>query len=567
MSSGGATMGDKTGEIDYERLLQVFVEEATESLEVLDDSLLTLSDSPADSAARAEAFRRLHTLKGDAGTVDLPHLAEFLHRLEDLFDTARQRNLGVSARAVALLLDATDLLREMIAVAPEQRPAHRQRAAEISQRLAAPGELLVSGSDEVAGAGAPGSDRPASLLRVPIEKLDALVDRVGELAVARTQFGLRLASGAASHAELIEMHRESDRLFLGLQEAVLRLRMVPVGRALQRNRRLVRQLAEQLGKQVRLQIDGGDVDVDAGVVARLVEPLSHLLRNAVDHGIEPPADRQRLGKNEVGVVGIAVAQEPGHVVVRVADDGRGLDRQRLAARAIQLGAIDRAPASPEAIDRLVFLSGLSTADRLNQVSGRGVGLDVVLQQVESLRGTIAVGSRPGEGTSFVLRLPLSLAVIDGFHVEVAGDTYVLPIESVVATAELAAGLATQAAGLLPWGDRTVPFLRLRDAFGFPAAAPERQIAVIVGAGGTQRAALVVDRVLGQEPTVIKAIGRAFKAVKGLAGATVLNDGRVALVLQPEDLVGSLLRSGAAGRRSAPATGVPRGGRTATEARP
>ena len=480
-------MSATPGEIDFERLLQVFVEEATESLEVLDEALLTLSDSPADSGALAEAFRRLHTLKGDAGTVDLPHIAEFLHRLEDLFDTARHENLGVSARAVAVMFDATDLLREMIAALPEQRPAHRERATEISRRLDAPGELLVSRSEAVEGAGAQGAERAASLLRVPIERLDALVDRVGELAVSRTQFGLRLATAAVSHAELVELHRESDRLFLDLQEAVLRLRMVPIGRALQRYRRLVRQLAEQLGKKVRLQVDGSEVEVDAGVVARLIDPLSHLLRNAVDHGIEAARDRVRLGKNEVGVVGIAVSQEPGHVVVRVSDDGRGLDRQRLAAKALHLGAIDRTPASPEAIDRLVFLSGLSTADHLNQVSGRGVGMDVVLQQVESLRGTVAVENRPGEGTSFVLRLPLSLAVIDGFYVEVGGDTYVLPIESVVSTAELAGELATQATGLLPWRGKTLPFLRLRDAFGFPTAAPERQIAVIVG-GDAARAA-------------------------------------------------------------------------------
>jgi two-component system, chemotaxis family, sensor kinase CheA len=540
-------MSSQWGEVDYERLLQVFVEEATESIEVLDESLLTLSDSPLDSGALAEAFRRLHTLKGDAATVDLTHIAEFLHRLEDLFDTARRQRLGISARAVALMLDATDLLRVMVAVLPEQRPAHRDRAVEISNRLDEPGELLVARSEAAEGASVQGSERAASLLRVPIERLDALVDRVGELAVSRTQFAHRLASTAVSHAELVEMHRESDRLFLGLQEAVLRLRMVPIGRTLQRYRRLVRQLAEQLGKKVRLQVDGGDVEVDAGVVARLIDPLSHLLRNAVDHGIEPAADRVSLGKNEMGVVGIAVSQEPGHVVVRVSDDGRGLDRQRLTAKALQLGAIERMPTAPEAIDRLVFLSGLSTADRLNQVSGRGVGMDVVLQQVESLRGTVAVDNRPGEGTSFVLRLPLSLAVIDGFHVEVGGDTYVLPIESVVATAELAGGLATQATGLLQWRDKTVPFLRLRDAFDFPTAAPERQIAVIVGgvggnAEGAQRAALVVDRVLGQEPTVVKAIARAFEAVHGLAGATVLNDGRVALVLQPEALLRSLLRS-------------------------
>jgi two-component system chemotaxis sensor kinase CheA len=534
-------MSAELGEIDFGRLLQVFVEEARESLEVLDESLLTLSDAPTDSGALAEAFRRLHTLKGDAGTVGLPHLADFLHLLEDLFDTASRENLGVTAGAVVLMLDATDLLREMIAALPEQPPGHRERMAAIVGRLDAPGVLLVARA-EVAEGGVQTGARADSTLRVPVELLDALVDLVGELAVSRTLFGLRLADAAAPRVELVEMHRESDRRFLGLQEAVLRLRMVPVGRALQRYRRLVRQLAEQLGKRVRLQVEGSDVDVDAGVVARLIDPLSHLLRNAVDHGIEAPEDRVRLGKNEVGVVGIAVSQDPGHVVVRVWDDGRGLDRQRLLAKARQLGAIDREPAAPEAIDRLVFLSGVSTADRLSQVSGRGVGMDVVLQQVESLRGTVVVDNRPGEGTSFVLRLPLSLAVIDGFHVEVGGDTFVLPASSVVAAAELDGALALQATGLLTWRGRTIPFLRLRDAFGFPAAAPERQIAVIVEGGGAEgeRAALVVDRVLGHEPTVAKALARAFDAVRGFAGATVLSDGRVGLVLQPDDLIDSVL---------------------------
>lgn len=539
-------MSDSSGEIDFERLLRVFGEEAGESLEALDAALLVLSDSPGDSGALAEAFRRLHTLKGDAGTVGLPHVAEFLHRLEDLFDTARREGLGVSARAVALMSDATDLLREMIAVRSEERAEHRQRAAEITLRMGAPGELLVALGGATETFGARGLEPAAASLRVPIERLDALVDRVGELAVARTQLGLRLASPTASRAELIEMHRESDRLFLGLQEAVLHLRLVPIGPALQRYRRLVRQLADQLGKQVRLQVEGSDVEVDAGVVARLADPLSHLLRNAVDHGLEPPAERASAGKNEVGLVTIAVTQERGHVVVRVADDGRGLDRQRLLARALQLGVIDRPLATPEAIDRLVFLSGLTTADHLNQVSGRGVGMDVVLRQVESLRGSVTVDNRPGEGTSFVLRLPLSLAVIDGFHVEVGGDTYVLPIESVVATTELAETLAAQATGLLRWREKTLPFLRLRDAFGFPTAAPERQIAVIVGTGEARHAALVVDRVLGQELTVVKAIARAFDSVPGLAGATVLNDGRVALVLQPEALVGALCNPTAQG---------------------
>lgn len=547
-------MSGRTDEIDYERLVQVFVEEATEILDALDEALVTLADSPTDSGALAEVFRRLHTLKGDSGTVGMPHIAEFVHRLEDLFDAARRDGLSLSARAVALMTDATDLLREMIAVLPEQRPAHRERAAEISRRLESPADLLVSRIEASEGVGAQGSERVATSLRVAIERLDALVDLAGELAVSRTQFGLRLATANASHAELLEMHRASDRLFLGLEEAILRLRMVPVGRALLRYRRLVRQLGEQLGKKVRLQLEGGEVEVDAGVVARLVEPLSHMIRNAVDHGIEPAAERTRLGKSEIGAVGIAVAQEPGHVVVRVWDDGRGIDRQRLIAKARERGAIDRAPATLEATDRLIFLSGLSTSDHVNQVSGRGVGMDVVLEQVESLRGSVTVDNRPGEGTCFILRLPLSLAVIDGFHVEVGGDIYVLPIESVVATTELGAELATQPTGLLRWRDKTLPFLRLRDAFGFPTAAPDRQIAVIIGhaGNGTQTAALIVDRVLGQEPTVVKAIARAFDAVHGLAGATVLNDGRVALVLEPENLVGSLLGRGNGGAAAATA---------------
>ncbi|HBL27201.1 MAG TPA: chemotaxis protein CheA [Acidobacteria bacterium] len=533
-------MSDEFPEIDFDRLLQVFMEEARESLDALDEALLALSEAPTDSGALAEAFRRLHTLKGDAGTVGLPHLASFLHRLEDLFDTARREGLGVTARAVALMLDASDLLREMIAVAPEQLPAHRERMTEIGRRLDGAGELLLvrsAAADEGAHAG---GGRVDSNLRVPIEQLDALVDLVGELAVARTLFGLRLADPAAPRAELVEMHREADRRFLGLQETVLRLRMVPVGRALQRYRRLVRQLAEQLGKRVRLHVEGGEVDVDAGVVARLIDPLSHLLRNAIDHGIEPPEERRALGKSEVGVVEIEVSQEPGHVVVRVTDDGRGLDRERLVAKARQIGAIRRAPTTPEEIDRLVFLSGLSTADRLSQVSGRGVGMDVVQQQVESLRGTVAVHNRPGAGTSFTLRLPLSLAVIDGFHVEVGGDTYVLPIESVVAATELAEDLATESSGLLSWRGQTLPFLRLRDAFDFPVLAPARQIAVIVDEGEGRRAALVVDRVLGQEPAVVKALAGAFDTARGFAGATVLNDGRVALVLQPAVLIDSLL---------------------------
>jgi two-component system chemotaxis sensor kinase CheA len=532
-------LSDPSTEIEIEALLGVFVEEAVECLEAIDESLVVLSDSPGDLAALAEIFRRFHTLKGDAAIVRLPHIADFLHRLEDLFDTARREGLSISLRAVAIISDAVDLVREMVSALPEVRAAHAQRAAEITLRLDVPGELLFARVASTAGGEGLGLERTeASLLRVPIERLDSLIDRVGELAVARTLHGLQLASPAIDRAELVEQHRESDRLFLGLQEAVLRLRMVPIGRALQRYRRMVRQLADQLGKQVRLQVDGSEVEVDAGVVARLIDPLSHMLRNAVDHGIEPPDERVRLGKSEVGAVRIVVSQEPGHVVVRVADDGRGIDRERLVARALRLGLIDRSPGTPEAVDRLVFLPGVSTAGQVGQISGRGVGMDVVLRQIESLRGTIAIENRLGAGVQFVMRLPLSLAVIDGFHVEVGGDTYVLPIESVLATTELAADLAEAATGLLRWRDRTVPFLRLRDAFGFPKASPERQIAILVGTEGGQAAALVVDRVLGQELTVVKAIARAFDVLRSFSGATVLSDGRVALVLEPGGLVGA-----------------------------
>jgi two-component system, chemotaxis family, sensor kinase CheA len=534
-------MSDRPGDIDYARLLEVFVEEAGEALEAIEESIATLAESPSDSGAIAEIFRRLHTLKGDAGTVGVPHVGHFTHRLEDLFDRARAQGLAVSERGLALLTDAVDLLREMIDAIPAKLADHQARASEISERLDAATGLLEATTAAVDDTDIRGAERAAASLRVPIARLDALVDLVGELAVARTQFGLRLASDAVSHTELVEMHRAADHLFLGLQGLVLRLRMVPVGPALQRYRRLVRQLAAGLEKKVRLQLLGGDVEVDAGVVARLLDPLSHLLRNAVDHGIEPPAERARLGKSEVGLLTIAVAQEPGHVVVRITDDGRGLDRERLLAKARQLGiAANRIPTAPAEIDRLVFVSGLSTAKLVNQVSGRGVGMDIVLARIESLRGTIAVDNRPGEGASFALRLPLSLAVIDGFHVEVGGDTYVLPIDSVEATTEFAEAHNSAGTGLLSWRDRTLPFLHLRSAFGFPASASKRQIAVIVGAEGSEQAALVVDRVLGQEPTVVKAIARAFESVNGLAGATVLSDGRVALVLQPEELLAPLL---------------------------
>ncbi len=375
-----------------------------------------------------------------------------------------------------------------------------------------------------------------SSVRVNSAKLDSLVDLIGELVTVQA----RLSRSASGHrdAELLSIAEEVERLTWELRDQVLNIRMLPIGTTFSKFRRLVRDLGEELGKTVELTTSGAETELDKTVIDRLNDPLVHLIRNCIDHGIEPPARRLALGKPEQGTIHLSASHAGANVLLRISDDGGGIDRQAVQARAVKMGLIAaNAELSDKELMHCLFTPGLSTAREVTSVSGRGVGMDVVRQAIDGLRGSIEFSSEPGRGTVFTIKLPLTLAIIDGLLVSIGEDTYVLPLAAVEECIELTRQDVARARGrdLVNVRDEIVPYIRLREHFGVEGAPPAIEQVVISDVEG-RRVGFAVDRVIGGHQTVIKSLGKFYRHVQGITGATILGDGRVALILDLRQLV-------------------------------
>lgn len=393
----------------------------------------------------------------------------------------------------------------------EPRPASAERRASASMR--------------------PKAQRAADVVvRVSAEKLDRLVDLVGELVIGRSS--LAQSATRLHDARLSASVEQMDRLIVELREGVLGIRMMPIGTTFGRFKRLVHDLSTQLGKKIDLVTKGADTELDKSVLDQLVDPLMHLVRNAVDHGIEPEAERLARGKPERGTIRLTARHEGQHVVITIEDDGKGLDAAAIRDKGIQRGLISAEQSvTPAELFKLIFLPGFSTAREVTDVSGRGVGMDVVKRQLDALRGSVSIASEPGRGATLSLRLPLTLAIIDGLLVEVAEARYIIPSAVVQETVELPPADRHRHNGRRATvvRDELVPYIALRDLFDAPGAEPRSEKVVIVHHEG-ERVGVVVDRVLGEHQTVIQPLGRFYRSVEVFSGATIMGDGGVALIL-------------------------------------
>jgi two-component system chemotaxis sensor kinase CheA len=505
-------------EIDRAAVVQVFVAEAEEQIGRMEEALLALEGTPDDPGLVDGIFRDAHTIKGNAVSLGFTALADVAHRLEDILERVRGGALEVTTRITTRLLSGVDAMRELLArtVAGED-----ELPTELLPLVARP------------EATAPAAPRT---LRVDVAKLDRLMDLASEIAIARGRMQQMLEG--AGLGGILEAHRDSDRSFLDLQELILRARMVPLGPAFRSYARTVRDLAAAHGKQARLVIEGEEVEVDTSLIDHLRDPLTHMVRNALDHGIEAPAARQAKGKDPCGTVRLRAFREAGNIVIELGDDGAGLDRARVAERARERGLLRGAEGPGDAeIGRLIFEPGLSTAETVTDLSGRGVGMDVVRRNVEALRGSLAVTSREGEGTTFTIRLPLTLAIIDGFAVAAGDETYIVPTEAVIECQELprASGGGSAARTVVNLRGEALPCVRLRHHFGRPGGSSGRENVLVVRHERGQ-AGLIVDALLGERQTVIKPLGPLFRALAGIAGSAILGSGRVALILDVAGLL-------------------------------
>jgi two-component system chemotaxis sensor kinase CheA len=373
-------------------------------------------------------------------------------------------------------------------------------------------------------------------VRVDAAKLEELINQVGEMVIAgasATLLARRTADGALHEAMSL-----MGRLVEEIRDCALSLRMVEIGETFNRFQRVVRDVSRELGKEIALEISGGETELDKTVVEKITDPLTHLVRNSIDHGIEPAEVRLARGKPANGIIRLNAYHESGTIVIEVADDGGGLNRDKILSKAIEKGIVAPTQAlADQEIYNLVFEPGFSTADQVTNLSGRGVGMDVVRRNIEALRGSIDLDSRPGEGTTFRIRLPLTLAIIDGFLIEVGESSLVVPLDMVVECLELsdADRQSAETRRYLNLRGEVLPFIRLRELLAIEGEPTRRENVVVVQFGG-QKAGLVVDQLLGEFQTVIKPLGQVFRHLRGISGSTILGSGEVALILDVPALV-------------------------------
>jgi two-component system, chemotaxis family, sensor kinase CheA len=427
--------------------------------------------------------------------------------LDSGLKTQAETTIGAGETAVAPQLG--EILVQQSTVQPELVQAAAAKQKSISEKKAA----------------------ESSLIRVHADKLDQLIDLVGELVIAGAS--ANLLAQKSGQAPLVEATSVLSRLVEDIRDSALQLRMVQIGETFNRFNRVVRDVSKELGKDIELVISGAETELDKSVVEKIGDPLMHLVRNALDHGIEPADVRAANGKPVKGRVELNAFHDSGNIVIEVVDDGGGLKADKIHAKAIEKGIIQPGQTlSEQEIVNLIFEAGFSTMEKVSNLSGRGVGMDVVRRNIQALRGQVDVKTQVGVGSRFVIRLPLTLAIIDGFLTSVANAAYVIPLSSVVECLELQDDFTR--GHMINLRGEVLPFIRLREFFNVEGAPPKRENIVVISAGG-HKAGIVVDQLLGEFQTVIKPLGSLFKHLRGIGGSTILGSGDVALILDVQAL--------------------------------
>ena len=505
---------------ELRELMAVFRTEAGESLATMEDSLLALERLGTPDAELLHAtLRAAHTLKGNASIVGADTLMRAAHAIEDTLQRLREGEAELTPAVISELFEGLDHLGALVRAATGEDVGAPARGAASAQSGARGGTL-----------------------RVNIARLDTLLTLTGEITIVRARLAAQLAAGAGADAALGGTLWQLEQLHAALQDEVMQLRMVPLGPSFRPLYRTVRDLSVG-GKEARLEVDGADVEVDTSIAEQIRDPLTHMVRNAMDHGIEPREERLASGKPAAGTITLHASHRGGAVVLELRDDGRGLDRARIAARAERAGLVaDASALSDEQLLNFIFEPGFSTAETVSEVSGRGVGMDVVRRHIRGLRGSIELASQPGHGTTITIRLPLTVAIIEGFTVGVGGERYVLPLDAVVECVDFTSSRAQGggSGGILNLRGSALPYVHLRKVLGLPAGA-SRHSSVVVVHHGERRAGLVVDALEGNCQAVIKPLSGALRQLPGIAGSTILGDGRVALILHVPHLVESVAR--------------------------
>lgn len=570
---------------DLSEFHAIFFEEAGEHLASLETLLLGLDRDHPDSEKLNAIFRAAHSIKGSASTFGFPDMAAVTHDLETLLDRVRKQELALSERIIDITLVARDVLLDQLAahqggaaVQPErveqviasiralaEDDSEEPAAVAISDAVVVPDAVVISetvaakipeavvvdissaqsgsAKKDTGKAAQPVSEQ--SSIRVSVERVDQLINLVGELVITQSMLAQTAQLGQVTdepidYERLQERLQQLERNTRELQESVMSIRMLPVSSVFNRFPRLVRDLAGKLDKQIELRTLGEGTEIDRGVIEKITDPLTHLIRNSVDHGIETVAEREAAGKPIKGLITLTACHQGGSVVIEIRDDGRGLNRDKLLTKARERGVFVPENPTDQDIWQLIFAPGFSTAETITDVSGRGVGMDVVRRNIEQLGGRVELSSVTGKGTTISIRLPLTLAIMDGMSVGIGENNYIVPLTTIMESLRPRPEDVKSVAGsgrVVYVRGEYLPLVALHEVFGLTPLSdrPELGILIIVDTE-CGRAALFVDELLGQRQVVIKSLESNYRKVPGISAATIMGDGSVSMILDVSEVI-------------------------------
>ena len=551
-------------------LILDFITESGEHIESAEGGLLELESKPGDNETLNQIFRGFHTIKGMAGFLNLNDIGSLAHSAENLLDLARKGELVLAGDNTDIVFESMDMMKKMIAglkdsveagkpvlkqkhlpnllaklkaAAQGQTPADflntpegRENDKELDKILAAKEvpEIKVTTTKAKTHSG-------DEKIKISTTRLDNLVNMAGELVIAQLMVAEEVNTNLTVEHELGRKVAHQSKIVRELQELSMSMRMVPIAGVFQKMARLVRDLSRKAGKNINFTTLGEETELDRSIVEKIADPLVHMVRNSVDHGIESPGERTKAEKTPTGRIELRAFHQAGNIVIEIEDDGKGLDKERILKKAIDSGIVEAGhKLSDEEIFKLVFHAGLSTAKKVTSVSGRGVGMDVVRKNIELLHGKIDISSTPGKGATFTIRLPLTLAIIDGQIVKIGSDRYIIPINSIVRSLKPAAGQlsSVQARGeMVMVRGELLPLVRLYELFDtVPITEDPTKSLLVIVEEDDKKCCLLVDELLGQQQVVIKSLSDGLGKVKGVSGGAIMGDGKVSLILDVPGLM-------------------------------
>ncbi|HEX9024610.1 MAG TPA: chemotaxis protein CheA [Geobacteraceae bacterium] len=538
--------------MDMSQYKDLFVSESREHLRKMGD-LIVLLEKEADNRENIDSlFRSAHSIKGMAASMAFATITELAHKLEDLMDRVRKGELPFDGGVADLLLSGTDRLEAMI-LDVEQGGRGDHDVNELVQRISgytpalaaatpSPDTVVPSPPTEADKGGEPRKKQTElrQTVRVKTDILDHLINTTGELITSKNRLldiGREIDSARLNEA-LVDLSRELRKLY----NEVMHVRMMPFAAVGDRFPRLVRDLAKKSGKEVAFAMEGTELELDRGILEELADPLIHIIRNAVDHGLETPEERLACGKPAEGSVKLSLRREKDLMVISVADDGRGMDPAALKAAAIEKGFIKAekgAALSPHEALLLVCIPGFSTAGEVTDVSGRGVGMDSVSANIKALSGSLAIESEPGEGSRFILKLPLTITIVNVLIARVASFCFAIPVSNIIHTLELKRSMLStlEKQKVFYLGDEAIPIFSLNQIFAVPYnPVSQEYVSLFVAEIKGRKMGLAVDRFLGQQEVFVKSLGRPLAKMKGLAGGAIMGDGELVYVLDVANLL-------------------------------